>query len=319
MKRILFFLTILFIGSLLLILWWRDATSAVDTNNQTPVMFEISQNQTIKEIASSLKRENLIKDQVAFFVYIRLSGIAPKIQAGNFRLSKSMNVYQISQALTHGTSDIWVTIIEGLRKEEVAQIFSQQMTIPEGEFLKFAKEGYMFPDTYLIPKNSSAEAIVEMIIANFDKKVSPDIIEIGKQQGLNLNEILTLASIIEREVKEDKDRVIVAGILLKRLREGWPLQIDATIQYALGYQPKEKTWWKKELTEEDLKIDSSYNSYINVGLPPGPISNPGLASITAVVKPQKSQYWYYISDLNGKIHYSETDEEHQANIDKYLR
>lgn len=319
MKRFLILLTLLLFSFLLIFLWWTDATSAVDAKDTTPKMFEVSQSQTVKEIASELKKESLIKDQVAFFLYLRLSGIAPKIQAGNFRLSKAMNTEEIAQALTHGTSDIWVTVIEGLRKEEIAQIFSQQMSIPESEFLKFAKEGYMFPDTYLIPENASAADIVTMIIDNFNKKVTADIIQKGEQQNLTLNKVITLASIIEREVKEDNDRAIVAGILLRRLEQGWPLQTDATVQYALGYQAKEKTWWKKELSLDDLKTDSLYNTYLNTGLPPGPISSPGLSSINAVVSPQKSDFWYYISDLKGIIHYAKTEEEHNVNIEQYLR
>lgn len=319
MKRFLILLTLLLFSFFLIFLWWTDATSAVDSKNNAPVMFEVSQSQTVKEIASELKKENLIKDQVAFFLYLRLSGIAPKIQAGNFRLSKAMNTKEIAQALTHGTSDIWVTVIEGLRKEEIAQIFSAEMSIPESEFLKSAKEGYMFPDTYLVPKNASAAEIVTMIIDNFNKKVNVDTIQKGAQQNLTLNQVVTLASIIEREVKEDNDRVMVAGILLKRLEQGWPLQTDATVQYALGYQALEKTWWKKELSLDDLKIDSSYNTYLNTGLPPGPIASPGLSSINAVVSPRKSDFWYYISDLKGTIHYAKTEEEHNANIEQYLR
>ena len=133
-------------------------------------------------------------------------------------------------------------------------------------------------------------------------------------------EVLILASLVEKEARHDEDRQKVASIILKRLKNDIKLQIDATVQYALGYQSEEKTWWKKNLTQEDLDIDSPYNTYKNEGLPPGPIANPGLASIEAVINADaNTSYLYYISDKNGNMHYARTLEEHQANIDKYLQ
>jgi UPF0755 protein len=131
--------------------------------------------------------------------------------------------------------------------------------------------------------------------------------------------VITLASIIEREGQTNEDRPVIAGILMNRLEAGWPLQADATLQYALGYQSKDKTWWKKTLYDEDKKINSPYNTYANPGLPPGPISNPGLASIQAAIYPKKTDYWYYLHDPAGGVHYAITLEEHNANIAKFLR
>jgi UPF0755 protein len=129
---------------------------------------------------------------------------------------------------------------------------------------------------------------------------------------------MVLASIVEREGRTDEDRPVIAGILLKRLNSDWPLQADATLQYALGYQAFEKSWWKKALTVEDKKIRSPYNTYLNAGLPPAPISNPGLSSIRAVVYPTVSPYWYYLHDPQGRVHYATTLEEHEQNIASYL-
>lgn len=137
-------------------------------------------------------------------------------------------------------------------------------------------------------------------------------------------EVLILASIVEREVKFNNDRPIVAGILLKRLEKNWPLQADATVQYAIasakckGKSAKCGNWWPKNLTREDLKIKSPYNTYLYPGLPPGPICNPGLAAIEAVLNPVGSEYWFYLSDEEGKMHYAKTAEEHEENISKYL-
>lgn len=318
-KRFLIFLIILGLGFGIILFWYKNSLSAVDNKDNTPIMFIIPKGQSVKEIAGNLKKEELIKDQIAFFTYVRLSGLAPKIQAGNYRLNRSMDTIQIANELTIGKTDEWVTIIEGWRVEEIAAKLGQSLGIPESEFLKFTQEGYLFPDTYLIPKDATAKEVIDMILANFRNKVTSEVIEKGKIQGLTLDQIITLASIIEREVKSDNDRVIVAGILLKRLRNGWPLQTDATIQYALGYQAEEKTWWKKKLTSEDLAIDSPYNTYKNIDLPPGPITSPGLATIKAVVEPQKTSYWYYLSDKKGITHFAATQEEHKQNIDQYLR
>lgn len=317
-RRFFIFLIVILLFLGVALLWWKNVISPVNSDNLTPIMFTIPQGQSIKEIANNLQSKKLIKDKIAFFIYIRLSSLGQKIQAGNFRLNQTMNMKEIAHSLTSGTNDVWVVIIEGLRNEEIALLLAQDLSIPESEFLRISKEGYMFPDTYLIPKDATAEKVKEIISKNFDEKVTDKIINKGEQQGLDLDEIITLASIIEREVKDNNDRKIIAGILLKRLNNNWPLQTDATIQYALGYQSGEKSWWKKNLTAADLLIDSPYNTYQYTGLPPDPICNPGLSSILSVVEPQTSSYWFYLSDKQGKIHYAVSQEEHEANIEQYL-
>ena len=180
-------------------------------------------------------------------------------------------------------------------------------------------QGYMFPDTYLIPRFATASAVANIFYRNFEKKFDRSLRNEAEKKGLDVRKVVILASIVEREAKYKKDKPIVAGILLRRLKKDWPLQADATVQYALGYQPKERSWWKESLTKEDLKIDSPYNTYKKVGLPPTPICNPGLLSIKAVIYPEKTDYWYYLSDKEGKMHYAETFEEHNQNIQEYLR
>ena len=136
---------------------------------------------------------------------------------------------------------------------------------------------------------------------------------------MTLDEVIILASIVEREGKTGIDRPVIAGVLLNRMENGWPLETDATLQYSLGYQSKEKTWWKKELTDEDKQVDSPYNTYKNIGLPPGPIANPGVQAITAVIYPKKTDYMFYLHDTKGNVHYARTLEEHEKNIEMYLR
>jgi len=246
-------------------------------------------------------------------------GIERKIQAGDFRISPKMTAAEVAKNLTHGTLDVWITLIEGTRKEEMAQTISKDLNIPETEFIKVATEGYLFPDTYLIPTTATAESVVSILKNNFDNKFSQELLDQAKNKKLTEKEVLILASLVEREARQPATRQKVAGIILKRYLADWPLQIDATVQYALGYQPNEKSWWKKNLTEDDLKINSPFNTYKNTGLPPEPICNPSLTSIEAVINADpKTLYWYYITDKNGVMHYAVTLEEHNNNIRKYL-
>ena len=301
-------------------MYYKEGTLPVAKNNKNPVIFVINKGDGISAIAKNLSNQGLIRNKIIFYLVVRAMGFEKQIQAGDFRLNPSMNIFEISSNLTHGTLDIWMTIIEGKRREEIAQIISQDFDIPESEFLKLAsQEGRLFPDTYLVPKDASAVTIVNILTNNFQKRYEEVLTSDGNKNKLSEDEIMILASLVEKEAKTDIDRQKVASIILKRYQEDWPLQIDATVQYALGYQDSEKTWWKKSLTKEDTEIDSPYNTYKNTGLPPGPICNPGLASIEGVLNADpKTPYWYYLSDINGGMHYAVTLEEHNANIAKYL-
>lgn len=299
--------------------WWFDSTRAVDATDGTPISFRVNTGDGVRVIAANLSQDNLIRSSTAFFVLVKLMGIERNLQAGEFRLNRTMDSRTVARELTHGFEDIWVTTLEGWRNEEIATALAKNLDLPESEFLRGAKVGYMFPDTYLIPQDATAGAIIAIFTGAFDKKVTPEMRTDIKASGMTLNEVVTLASIVEREGVTDTDRPVIAGILLNRLKAGWPLQADATLQYALGYQPQEKTWWKKSLTNEDKKINSPYNTYANPGLPPGPISNPGIASIEAVIYPKETDYWYYLHDPSGGVHYAVTLEEHNANVVKFLQ
>lgn len=299
--------------------WWTDATSAVDVHDTAPIKFSINKGDGARAIAANLASDRLIRSPTAFFLLIKYLGIEHNLQAGDFRINRSMDTTLIAKTLTHGISDVWMTMVEGWRIEEIANKLAKETDIPETEFLKVAKEGYMFPDTYLIPPDATAGAIAKIFLDNFNAKVTPKMREEAKKQKLTLQQVVTLASIVEREGVNAQDRPVIAGILLKRLEADWPLQIDATLQYSLGYQASEKSWWKKYLTDADRSVKSPYNTYANTGLPPGPICNPGIASITAVIYPTTSEYWYYIHDPKGVAHYAKTVEEHNANVAKYLQ
>lgn len=299
-------------------LWWHEALSPVDPNNQEFKTFVVNQGEGIRSVATRLKAEGLIRNQIAFFVKVKSSGLDRSIQAGDFRLQANMDVSEIIESLTHGVVDVWVTIPEGLRSEEIALKLAQSLSIPEKEFLEEAEEGYMFPDTYLLPKEASAAAVVKILRNTFDAKVTPDIRAAIEAQGLTFSQGIVLASIVEREGVSDSDRPVIAGVLLNRIHDDHPLQVDATLQYALGYQSDEKSWWKKSLYDEDKNVKSAYNTYANVGLPPYPISNPGLSAIKAVAYPADTDYYYYMHDDSGQAHYGRTLEEHNDNVARYL-
>lgn len=313
------FLAVLCVAGLLGFLWWNDATSPRDPQDSAPVAFGVQNGEGVKSIVARLTADRLIRSPTGFYILIKYLGIEKKIQAGDYRLNRSMNAEEIARELTHGILDIWVTTLEGWRVEEIATKLAKELDLPEQEFLKYADEGYMFPDTYLIERNASASSVAEVLRKTFDQKITSAMRSDALKTGLSFKEVLTLASIVEREGRTDSDRPVIAGILLKRLRNDWPLQADATLQYALGYQAVDKTWWKKELTDDDKKIPSPYNTYLHTDLPPAPIANPGLASIQAVIYPKESDYWYYIHDSKGSAHYAKTIEEHNDNVRKYLQ
>lgn len=317
-KRLIVFLILLLFFFSMSTLWFEEGMKPVNPQDKTQKIFVIKKGEGVREIAVRLKKEGLIRSPLAFFLLVRFLEIPQEIQAGDFRLNTSMNAKSIAQSLTHGTLDVWMTALEGWRVEEIALALAQELAIPEQEFLKVVKEGYMFPDTYLIPKEATAGAVAQIFYKNFESKFDVHLKSEARRKGLNEKQVLILASIVEREAKYEEDRPIVAGILLKRYKKNWPLQADATIQYALGYQPEQKSWWKRSLTKEDLKIDSPYNTYEKSGLPPTAICNPGLLSIKAVIYSQETDYWYYLSDKEGKMHYAETFEEHNQNIERYL-
>lgn len=302
-----------------LFLYYQEGLLPVNKNDTSTKIFVVRPGEGLNSIVKNLSNEGLIRNKIVFYLMVKQKGIDKKIQAGDFRLSPSMKGEMLADELTHGTLDEWITIVEGLRKEEIAQLVSKKFDIPEIEFTKLAPEGYLFPDTYLIPRQATAEGVIKLMTNTFEQRYEP-LAEKIAATGLSKHEALVLASLVEREARSDAVRQQVASILLKRLNEGIPLQVDATVQYALGYQPEEKTWWKRDLTFEDLKINSVYNTYKNPGLPPEPICNPSLSALTAVANANPdTPYLFYITDPQGRMHYAKTSAEHQANIEKYLK
>ena len=298
---------------------FREGTLPVNKHNEEAIVFTITPGEPLDSVINNLSKNDLIRNRLAFYMLVKQRGLERKIQAGQFRLSQSMSAYQITNSFMRGSIDTWLTVPEGLRKEEIAEIVYDTFGIDEDEFNALAREGYLFPDTYLISANPTAQQIVDVMTQTFQEKYTPEMRAQAASKGYTDDEVIILASIIEREAKYDIDRAGIASVIVRRYEEDYPLQIDATVQYALGYQPQEQRWWKSVTTFDDLKYDSPYNTYLYSGIPPAPISNPGVASIQAVLDADpNTKYNFYLSDDAGNTYFAETYEDHQKNIERYL-
>jgi len=313
--NILLFLFILI--SISFYLFYEEGSLPVNKLSKETKTFIIKSGEPLDTITKNLDSNGLIRNKIVFYLVVKKLGLEKKIQAGEFKISENMNAEQVANNLTHGSIDTSITLIEGMRKEEMAQIISKTLDIPEIEIMSKAKEGYIFPDTYQVPKNASSDVVLTIIKNN--QKFVKTFQNIKKQTKLTEKQALILASLVEREARQPSTREKIAGIILKRYLADWPLDLDASLQYILGYQTNEKSWWKINLTDEDKNIDSPYNTYKNKGLPPEPICSPSLSSLEAVINADPSTpYWFYLTDNQGVMRYAVTLEEHEANVQKYL-
>ncbi len=320
------FFIILIVAPVVLNQYYLYLLSPVSTQkNEAENIFVITPGQGIGAISQNLKKQNLIRNAFAFRLLVAQMGIGKSIQAGDFKISPSLGAHDIAQELTHGAIDVWITLPEGLRIEEQAERIEQKLKFGEStnynfdkkEYLKMAREGYMFPDTYLIPKDATARQVADRLTQTFDQKVRSTILDKSKSK-LTADQIVTLASLIEKEAKTSEEKTTIAGIIMNRLSAKMALQIDAAVAYAKGYNSDKKTWWDFVTTDDYKDVKSPYNTYLNTGLPPGPIDSPGIDSIKAALNPADTEYLYYLHDAQGKIHYAKTAEEHNKNIQDFL-
>ncbi len=315
-KLRLFYITTAILIFALGISWWVYNIQPVKNGSETFQTFTIEKGKSLRKIATDLKSSQLIRNEYTFILTTKLLGIDDTVQAGDFELSPKMNTVTIAKTLTRSTTDIRVTFPEGKRAEEVAEILTNHiptLNIDDIIPLLSQNEGYLFPDTYNFEKNESIEDIINKMKSNFNDKYET----ISPTSSLSQEEIVTIASMIEREARHNEDRKLVASVIHNRLNIGMKLDIDATVQYALGFDPASRTWWKNGLSTNDLSIDSDYNTYTNPGLPPSPISNPGVLSLQAASNPSNTDYLYYFTDKNGVNHYSRTLNEQNSNIRIY--
>lgn len=332
------------LSSFLLVFFiWQGIYLPKTPGSQQEIVFSIKKGEGTKEISFNLKKEGLIKSGLLFRVYTFFNRISRKLQAGKYLLSPSMTIPEIAKKIVVG--DVIkqkITIIEGWNKEEIVDYLQGKGIADREEFLialnlnwqdeyDFLKdkpvdqdiEGYLFPDTYLFAHITDStiegnaqltkeEKIIEKMLDNFGRKLTQELREEIDQQGKTIFEIVTMASMLEKEVKTFEDKELVSGILWKRLGQEIPLQVDATIIYITG---KKTT----KISKQETEIDSPYNTYKYKGLPIGPISNPGLESILAAIYPEESPFWYYLSTSKGETIFSKTLREHNLVKAKYLQ
>lgn len=276
---------------------------------------EITSGQSLQSITVNLHEKHIIGSEFIFRSLVILFGGEKKVIAGDYLLGKRQGAFSLAKRFVNGQFDIStkkVTIPEGWNVFQIADYLGENiMQFNKEEFLNLAKskEGYLFPDTYFVSGSVNPSEIIKMMGDNFTKKIA-SVSSIATSTH-TLKEIIIMASILEGEALP-KDRTVVAGILWKRLEMGMPLQVDSTFSYVNG----KNTY---ELTLDDLKIDSLYNTYIYKGIPPGPISNPGLDAIISALTPVKTKYLYFLTEKDGTIHYAKTFEEHKRNKELYLK
>lgn len=296
--------------------WNAQFKPASDSKEQKRILIE--KGEALSEIAKTLKTDGLIRSELAFTLYVNQKGISNKLQAGTYRISPSMTLDQIIETLSGKPEEGWVTIPEGLRVEEVAKRLEETFEIDQKEFLNLAEEGYMFPDTYLFPSEVTAEMIANKMRDTFDEKYTLELQAKIKAKGLTPQEGVILASLVEREGRSDKVRTEVASIMLKRLEIGMKLDLDATVQYAKDTQNLKSgnvtKFWNPISRADYTEVKSDYNTYLTPGLPPGPIANPSMSAINAVVNAHDTQYLYYYHDAAGNSYYAETLDEHNENV-----
>lgn len=298
--------------------------SGAPQKNAEQERFVVALDSSNAEVVEKLKAGGFIKNVFAFDIALALKG-SPKIKAGGYKISKSMNASEVASVFSSEPYMEWVVIPEGLRKEEIADILARALGWSESQKNQWITkdtavkpeyfEGVYFPDTYLIPRGESSADTAKRLQAKFQEKFAPYLKEALKQ-NIKWDTVLKLASIVQREAAGKNDMPIVAGVLWNRLSQKINLGVDATLQYARG--KTDGGWWVP-IKISDKKMDSPYNTYTHSGLPPHPISNPGTDAIGAVLNPAKTDCLYYLHDSSGNIHCAKTYEEHQKNIEAYLK
>ena len=275
-------------------------------------------------IAVLLEKEGVVRSRYGFQLAVALLNLRGKAQAGSFTLSPGESPFGLARQLTKGTSDVWITIKEGLRAEEIGEELEKSLPNFDTKSPEFTSEchqyeGFLFPETYLVPTLYNTTQMCRLMREEYGRQLPFDTRKTIHDTGHTEEEIIILASIVEREARSASDKKRVAGILWNRLEIGMPLQVDATLQYVRGYSEAEKNWWPAPRAQ-DKTLDSPYNTYMNPGLPPGPISNPGKTAIDAAIFPTESDDMYYISSADGsEMYFAETYDEHLQNINLHLR
>lgn len=309
-------------------LWFRHAVYLERSAPAVQTDVIIPKGSTFAQITAILHRDGVITDPLAFRILARIRAVEASARAGEFRFAPHQSSDEVLRHLIEGGAEIavWVTIPEGYTAKEIAKVLADRdlgsAAAYTREFLETSTriegygtknlEGFLFPSTYLIPRHASPQAAAAIMLEQFRKELPAGAAARARRLGITLPQVVTLASLVEREAKSDDERALMAGVYYNRLRRNMPLQVDATIEYAL---PEHKS----ELSRSDLALDSPYNTYRYAGLPPTPIASPGKPSLEAAFHPERSDYLYYVYKGNGRHAFAKTLAEHNANVARYLR
>lgn len=298
----------------------------------TEMTFSIEAGESAQAVSTRLEEAGLIPDAEIFGTYLSWTGMDAFIQVGTFRLSPALSPVSIAGMLQSSTlTDVRLTILPGWRMEEIAaalpsvglsisfedfiQAVYDPPIMPEAEYASLPAEGFLYPGTYSVPRSLDASRLVQTLVQGFMDNLPVDYPDLYSSEGLSLYQAVILASIVEREAIMDDEMPLIASVFYNRLAIGMKLQADPTVQYALGYNVTQGTWWTTPLSVSDLQFDSPFNTYVYPSLPPGPISNPGLAALTSVAYPAETTFFYFQARCDGSgLHvFVETFEQHEQN------
>lgn len=314
------------------LLWYGGQLTQPLDPNGIEQSFLIESGESIPSIAIRLEEVGLIRSASAFRSYLIYTGLDTKIQAGEHTLSPALSTVDIARALQDATpEEITFVILPGWRMEEIAASLSTSgLNISPEAFLTAASsappgldflpasvstEGFLYPDTYILPRDMTTEALLGEFLRNFSLHLTTELRNGFEGQGLDVYQAVTFASIVQREAVVPEEEAQIASVIYNRLRSGMKLDVDPTVQYALGFNPTQNTWWTNPLSAADLQFDSPYNTYIYAGLPPGPIANPSLSALQAVANPAETTYYFFRArcDGSGLHQFAVTFEEHLQN------
>jgi UPF0755 protein len=319
--------------SALLLLQSKDLTQPMNPGG-TEVSLTINPGESVPSITGKLWESGLISNPGVFRNYLQYTGLDISLKAGEYKLSPIMSPIEIAKAIQSSISaEVTLTILPGWRVEEIANsLTTSGFTITPEEFLQAVQihpggynfstclqedslEGYLFPASYTLPRQTTIDDLLTQILMNFENQLNAELRNGFTTQGLDLCQAVTLASIIQREAVLEDEMPLIASVFYNRLNSGTELSSDPTVQYALGFNEAQGTWWTNPLSLQDLQINSLYNTYIYKGLPPGPISNPGLAALRAVAFPAQTNYYFFRAacDGSGRHLFAETYADHLAN------
>ncbi len=315
-------------------LLWDDGrlTTPLNANGQEQA-FTVQQGEAVESVAGRLQQAGVVRDAGALRDYLIYTGLDKSVQAGKYKVSSALSVIDVAHMLQDATpADVTFVVLPGWRMEEIAESLpTSGLDITPYEFAaavlgphpgydflegQNSAEGFLYPDSYIVPRTTSVDQLLDTLLRGFTQHLTPDLTEGFQRQGLSIYQAVTLASIIQREAMQSSEAPMIASVYLNRLRTGMKLDADPTVQYALGYNALQRTWWTNPLTALDLQSPSPYNTYLSDGLPPTPISDPGLEALRAVAQPAESDYFYFSArcDGSGYHHFAKTFEEHLRNI-----